>query len=76
MATKQMAPPTGTEIRAARVAKDLSIKKLAELAGVRWVTLRDWEAGRRSPREDTMRKIIEALNAAKPLPKLDGGQAS
>ena len=67
---KTMAPPTGAEIRAAREARDLSIKKLAELADVRWVTLRDWEAGRRAPRYETMRKVIEALNRTKPLPKI------
>lgn len=70
MAAKTMAPPTGDEIKAARLARDLSIQKLAELAGVQWRTLRDWEAGRRAPRYETMKRIIEAINQTKPLPRL------
>lgn len=71
--TNQMAPPTGAEIRAARTARDLSIRKLAQLAGVQWRTLRDWEDGRRVPRYDTIKAVVEALNKTPPLPRLDSG---
>ena len=68
MTANPMAPPTGAEIRQARLDRGLTIQKLARLAKVRWVTLRDWEEGRRAPRFDTMRRVIEALNQQAALP--------
>jgi len=68
---KQMADaPTGEEIRKARIDKGLSVLKLANLADVEWRTLRDWEEGKRKPRFETMKRIIEALNRETGLPGL------
>ena len=50
--------------RIAGLADDrgLTIKKLADLSGIRWSTLYDFTAGRRRLRVDELAKIADALD--------------
>lgn len=48
-------------IRKARVAAGLSAAALARLLGVAESTVRRWEAGGRTPSDDTVRRIARAL---------------
>lgn len=61
-----------TNIKKLRTAKKLSIRKLAEIAGVHFVTLARIEAEGHDPRLSTLRKLAEALNV--PIGKLVGNQ--
>lgn len=57
-------PMSPSQCRAARALVDVSQERLAELAGVGVSTVRDFEAGRRSPRVssiEAMRACLERL---------------
>ena len=49
------------KIKRARTAKGLTQKTLAELSGVPYRTIQDWEAGRRNPKDSSLQKIAEVL---------------
>lgn len=52
----------GERIRYLRQRRVLTMKELADLAGMRrWQTIGDLEAGRQRPRPSTLRKIAAAL---------------
>lgn len=56
---------SGADVRAMRVALDLSLARLAARAGVSQETLAHIESGRRSPQERTLKAILDALAAAR-----------
>jgi len=61
-----------TNLKKLRTAKKLSIRKLAEIAGVHFVTLARLEAEAHDPRLSTLRKLAEALDVS--IGKLVGDQ--
>ncbi len=63
-----------TNIKKFRTAKKLSIRKLAELSGVHFVTLARIEAGTQDPRLSTLRRLAEALHVS--IEKLVGDSPS
>lgn len=49
-------------IKAARVAKELSMEKVAELVGVKaWQTVQQWENGNTAPSRKRLEKVAEVL---------------
>ncbi len=62
-----------TNLKKLRTAKKLSIRKLAEIAGVHFVTLARLEAEAHDPRLSTLRKLAEALNVS--IGRLVGDQS-
>lgn len=65
-------PPTGREIRQARIDRGMSIAELARAAGVTWRTVHNVEMGHHTPHGATIRQIVSALNAVEPLPAIKG----
>ena len=61
-----------THIKKLRTAKKLSIRKLAEMSGVHFVTLARIETEFHDPRLSTLRKLAEALDVS--MGKLVGDQ--
>jgi transcriptional regulator with XRE-family HTH domain len=55
-------PSTGRDIKARRDRIGLTIKELAELAGVSRDTLSDWERGARDPQAKTVDLVLDALD--------------
>lgn len=51
-------------LRAARIAKDMTVAELAEAVGMNVSTIREWEAGRQVPRVGAVRDAAEALDIA------------
>jgi len=59
---------TGEKIKAARLARGLSIQELAKKAGVSRASLYRIESGAK-PQAATYRKLAKALSSIKPLPE-------
>ena len=59
-------------LRALREERGLSVRKLAELAGVHYVSLVKMEAGRLDPRLSTLQRVASALKVS--VSKLIGDQ--
>ena len=55
---------TSTPLRTARLSKGVSLSRLAALAGVSKMTVINIEAGRTSPRPETVRKLAMALSVS------------
>ena len=53
---------TGEKIKAARTKAGYTQKKLAELSGVAEITIRQYESGKREPRNEQLLKIAQELN--------------
>ena len=51
----------GDRIRAARQARGLTQTELAKLCFTSQPAVADWEAGRRTPKTDTLQRIANAL---------------
>lgn len=54
--------PTGDKIKKARIARGLTQKELGEKVGLTDVRIRQYELNNRTPKEDTLRSIAEALD--------------
>ena len=63
-------PDTAILLRVARAATGRTQSEVAQSAGVLRVRLSDWERGRRRPRPEAVRRIIEVL--AMPLDEEPG----
>jgi len=60
--SESKAKQLGTYVRRARLAKDLSLRGLADMIGVSFSAIRDLEAGRfREPRPAKLAKLARAL---------------
>lgn len=59
---KQMAKKFGSIIKRARLEKDLSLRALAELAGIDFSYISRLEKGSHTPSRDTVIKIAKALD--------------
>src|SRR6478609_8095168 len=64
----------GSRIRALRKARDLTQKQLAERAGLSEISIKTLEAGKYSPRGDTLDKLARALGV--PISNLLGETAA
>lgn len=62
-AAKQPAPPS-TRLRDVRLAKGMSLARLAEKAGVSKLTIVNLEAGRTTPRVETLQRLADALGVS------------
>ncbi len=62
MLQQSVAMTNGEEIRDRRLRLGMSLEQLAQEAGVNADTLGDYEAGNRSPRDVTRRKVADALD--------------
>ena len=54
---------TGDLIKELRTEKGLSIRELADLAGVNRATVSRWERGQRVPSVDDFKRLMDALGA-------------
>lgn len=54
---------TGDLIKELRTEKGLSIRELADLAGVNRATVSRWERGQRVPSVDDFQRLMDALGA-------------
>ena len=50
-----------SKIKKARTEKGLTQKALADLSGVPYRSIQDWETGRRNPKDSSLQKIAEVL---------------
>lgn len=55
---------TGERIKAARIAAHMTQADLAEILGVAYQNIGQWESGKRNPKIDTIFKIAEALGVS------------
>lgn len=53
---------TGEKIKAERIKAGYTQKKLADLSGVAEITIRQYESGKREPRNEQLIKIAQTLN--------------
>lgn len=51
-------------LRARRIAAGFSQNEIAEIAGVYWLTVQNFERGRFTPREPTLQAILKAVRLA------------
>ena len=65
-------PPeeVGRRIRAARIAKGLTVNQLAQLMGVDWRTVQRWQAGTEKMKDGTIRQTLPRLTGPKGIHRL------
>lgn len=62
-----------TALKRARLAKGLSLRQLAEIAGLAHATIYDLEIGRRDGRQATYRALAKALDVDDPRTLMPDG---
>lgn len=61
----------GERLRELRLDRDLTLEQIEELSGLSYVTVGDWERGKKNPRPANLTKVANVLSSVSPISHQD-----